>query len=211
MVLGCPFSISFQCDIITDETITFVEGSDILTDRMNDHLLIQSSTGPGHLRFISYSNSNAVFNDTTGPVMTLKLATSDMAGHYPIRIEEAIIGNTNSQNILTETIDGNIFIPGSFINNYESNEIGLSVYPNPILDASRINLRNAQKGIYEFTLMSNSGRMIQSTFTVLRAGNNSLSLHEIINIDELPPGIYHMVVRDTNKSKSQMIKLIRMK
>lgn len=200
-----PF-ISFQCDVMFDEGLTFVEDSEQLTNRKNDHLLIGSVIGQGHLRFLSYSNSNAPFNYDTGDVMTFMLATSDMPGDHPLVLQDAIIGNVNSQNIITGTENGNIYMPGSYLNGTHA-VFQCSLYPNPVNDHSKIQLTTSDKMVLEYLLANGNGQVL-SHGPYRYKGNNTIRISEILSLQTCPPGFYFLHLNSGDGKIHTTLKII---
>jgi hypothetical protein len=103
-----PFT-GFQLDVLLPAGFSYIEESIMLDpDRKTDHEIVASVIADGVLRIMSYSMSNATFLGTEGTIATFDLMMSPAPGMYTLVIDNAIIGNVNGENILTNTIDGEI-------------------------------------------------------------------------------------------------------
>jgi len=115
--------VSFQVDIPLDEDITYLPGSVALNpQRVNGHLISASLINGNLLRIFAYSFSNSLFNGNSGWVANFTISAGPVSDAYPLEIQNGIIGNQNSQNILTGTSDGILFVIGP---------ISLSPYADP--------------------------------------------------------------------------------
>lgn len=197
--------VSFQCDVTFDDGLTFVDGSASLTDRKSDHLLIASMPAQGRLRFLSYSNSNATFNSNTGPVMTFKVATNEKPGNHALVLQDAIIGNVNSQNILTGTMDGNIHIPGLSIHE-NSQPLQCKIYPNPVTDRSVIRFNTQEDLTMNYQLVNCKGQVLARGVLDLQ-GTSKLSISELFCPGEFPPGIYMLIMSNTAGNVGSTLKV----
>lgn len=205
-----PF-ISFQCDIFFDEKLTYIEESPSLTYRKADHVLIDVIVSSGHLRFISYSNSNSSFSDTAGAVLHFKLVTSDQPGEYPITIGNAIIGNENSQNILNGTDNGNISMPGSFIASYPKSMINATVFPNPFSIELWIDVNLYKSGYYIFTLIASTGTILNKDIVFLHSGANQYDLYSLFKLDDLAGGIYFLIIQGKGFGGLKTFRIVKIK
>jgi len=105
-----PF-VSFQLDIPLGGELTYVSNSAALNpQRSNGHLLSANVIAGNKLRIFAYSFGNQFFYGNTGWVAKFKLMTGITPGNYPLNIQNAIIGNQYSQNILTGQINGLVTI-----------------------------------------------------------------------------------------------------
>lgn len=107
-----PF-VSFQLDIPIDAEITVTPNSAVLNpQRTNGHSLSANIINGNIYRIFAYSFSNNFFLGDTGWVVRFSVQTGSNPGDFPFVIQNAIIGDQNSQNILTDTNDGMLFIVG---------------------------------------------------------------------------------------------------
>ncbi len=98
----------FNLDIPLPEGFSFVEGTEELY-RKDDHFLSIAIIEDNVMRLISASPSNAEFSGNEGTIVSFDLQTPEgEGGTFTLPITNAIIGNATGENVLTETIDGNI-------------------------------------------------------------------------------------------------------
>jgi len=103
-----PF-VAFQFDFPVPSGYTFVSGSSLLNpSRSNGHLLNETILPGNIVRIFAYSFSNNLFNDNSGMVVSFDIEAGTIPGNYSLQLTDAIIGNENSQNILTSTVNGNV-------------------------------------------------------------------------------------------------------
>jgi hypothetical protein len=107
-----PF-VSFQIDIPIDENLEIVSNSAVLNpQRANGHSLSANIINGNIYRIFAYSFSNNYFLGDTGWVVKFTIQAGTNTGNYPLEIQNAIIGDANSQNILTGKSDGMLFVVG---------------------------------------------------------------------------------------------------
>ncbi|MFA6950216.1 MAG: hypothetical protein WCQ70_05980 [Lentimicrobiaceae bacterium] len=101
--------VSFQLDIPLPPYFSYVSNSIILEpSRKADHIITASVISNSVLRIISYSPGNFPYNGNSGVIATFRLISSPVQGDFILEANNAILGNSNSQNILTSAIDGNV-------------------------------------------------------------------------------------------------------
>jgi hypothetical protein len=76
-------------------------------------------------------------------------------------------------------------------NTYSSDNNQIRIFPNPAKDEVNISLKLAKKQNLKITLISSEG-VVKKEFEVLNASGN---LNSSINIEELPAGIYFIIVK----------------
>jgi hypothetical protein len=107
-----PF-VSFQLDIPVDAEITMIPNSAVLNpQRANGHSLSATTINGNIFRIFAYSFNNNFFIGDTGWVVRFSVQSGSNPGYFPLEIQNAIIGNQNSQNILTGKNDGMLFVVG---------------------------------------------------------------------------------------------------
>lgn len=105
-----PF-VAFQADIPVPAGFKFVENSAILNAaRINGHALSVSLLTGNILRLIGYSPNNIAFSGNAGSLLTFSLKTGKTPGTFPLQINEALLGNSQSANILTGAIAGSVTV-----------------------------------------------------------------------------------------------------
>ena len=100
--------ISFQCDVLLPDGFNYVAGSITLTPRSVDHVVNVTNTGSNTIRILSYSLNNTPFLLDSGIVANFNLTTPPTQGDYSIGINNGIIGNAESVNILDSIVVGEI-------------------------------------------------------------------------------------------------------
>lgn len=102
--------VAFQTDIKIPEGFTYINNSANLSERANGHILSANLIPGNILRVLAFSfNQNSFYGDT-GVVLYFKLIAGDTTGIFPIELINPIISNSNSQNILTHFINGQITV-----------------------------------------------------------------------------------------------------
>ena len=149
-----PF-VAFQFDLPLIDQLTYLSNSIQLTDRAVDHVIIANIVNNDTLRVIAYSPTNTAFTGNSGNVAYFELIVGCVPGNYSLNMNSPIIGDSNSVNILTGTINGTftIFAP----------DIGLNT--------GSLNFDRTPLGSYT-----------DRTFTIYNLGNQSLQINDI-NID----------------------------
>jgi len=142
----------FQFEIPLSNQLVYIDNSAILTDRASGHILTASVINGTTLKVFAYSTTMAEFSGNSGEVCSFKLKMGTIPGDYNLIIENGIIGNSESQNILTNFINGVITI--------EAPDIDIS---QTSLDYDRV------------PLLQYSDR----NFNIINNGNRSLSVSRV--------------------------------
>ncbi|NLN95097.1 MAG: carboxypeptidase regulatory-like domain-containing protein, partial [Bacteroidales bacterium] len=100
--------VGFQLDVPMPEGFDYVTGSVALNPtRITDHQILANILANTNIfRVLSYSTTNAAYLGNSGIIASFTFSTPDIAGVYPLDIENAIIGDAQGDNILTGTVDG---------------------------------------------------------------------------------------------------------
>lgn len=140
-----PF-VSFQLDIPIDENLEIVSSSAILNpQRANGHSLSANIINGNIYRIFAYSFSNNYFLGDTGWVVKFTIQAGSIPGSYPLEIDNAIIGDANSQNIMTGKSDGMLFVVGPLT-------LSPEVSPSSPCEGEAAQLfANPQGGTYQIT------------------------------------------------------------
>ena len=103
--------VAFQFELMLPSALNFISGSAQLNpERVTDHV-IQEYMMPGRtLRIFSYSPTNTPFTGNNGVVVSFTLHSGFEPGDYFLQLLNPIIGDINSENILTGTVDGTVTI-----------------------------------------------------------------------------------------------------
>lgn len=104
----------FQFDIRLPHGIYYVDNSIVTTDRLADHSIaankIEGENGIDTLRIIGYSISNKNFIGNSGDVFSFKIISTLFTGFHVLVVENAIITNTDQENILSDFVYGSLSI-----------------------------------------------------------------------------------------------------
>jgi len=104
-----PF-VAFQFDLTFPDSLIYIANSAVLTNRKQDHSLFTNKLDEKTLRVIAFSINQAPFLGNNGSVLRLKLKAGFINGTFPVIISNALLVNSNSQNILKSARNGNITI-----------------------------------------------------------------------------------------------------
>jgi len=103
--------IAFQFDLVFPDILTCILDSITLTDRSQGHVLMKTLLSPTRVRIIAYSLDQNPFLGMTGPIVHFTFIIKAMQpGIYPLVLENAILSNSQSQNILYSVLSGNLVI-----------------------------------------------------------------------------------------------------
>ncbi len=132
--------ISFQCDVLLPDGFTYVASSITLTPRSVDHVVNVTNIGDNTIRILSYSLNNTPFLLDSGIVANFSLATPSTEGDYIIGINNGIIGNAESVNILDSLIFGEINLAPIGISENNLLENSIHCFPVPFNETLTIQL-----------------------------------------------------------------------
>lgn len=151
-----PF-VGFQLDVEFQNQLTYVTSSVQLNpNRATDHIINATLIQPLILRIFAYSITNSPFIGDTGTIATVQFISGVVPGLYPLNINNPIIGNINSQNIITNYVEGslNLLAPDFYANaeilNY--GQVPLGTQPDKSFNIS--NLGNQVLQITQITTNS---------------------------------------------------------
>jgi hypothetical protein len=116
--------VGFQVDVLLPAGITYVGGSAFLNeDRKQDHNLSITTLENGGVRLLAFSMEQLPFLEMEGTVVSIALLIEEglEEGIYPVVLENAVLGNSNSENILYGINNGEITI--EIIPEYSSLEL----------------------------------------------------------------------------------------
>ena len=107
VVNSLPF-VAFQFDLAYSASVfSFDKSLSALTDRKDGHSLSLSEPVAGMVRAISFSSSQKSFTGNSGAVIRLAfLCSAQDYGEFLFELSNAIIANSQSQNILNQMING---------------------------------------------------------------------------------------------------------
>ena len=148
-----PF-VAFQVDIPIPQGFKYVENSALLnSERIAGHSLSASILNTNVLRLIAYSADNSVFLGNSGSVVSFKLKSGTAPGMFSLLLQQAMIGNDQSANILTSVINGQVRV----------------LAPKLVLSASTLDFGRVP-------LLGNSYR----DFQITNSGSDDLLISELI-------------------------------
>jgi hypothetical protein len=177
-----PF-VAFQADIPIPAGFTYKENSAQLNvTRISGHSLSASLLAGNVLRLIGFSVSNTAFSGTSGVLVSFALKSGTVPSSYPLALNQAMIGDSQSNNILTSTVNGSVTVlaPNIKLSGTELNygRVPLGTSPqlsfqitndgNSDLIVSSINFNDTQFSTTDatgFTIGANSSRSISVKFT----------------------------------------------
>ena len=102
--------IDFQVDFDFPTNLTYVNNSAALTNRKQDHILFVNTLSLNKIRLFSYSANQLPFLGDTGTVATMNFVVGNDTGTFPLHLSGGILWDSNSENIIKGTIDGEIHI-----------------------------------------------------------------------------------------------------
>lgn len=132
-----PF-VAFQCDLKFPDNLVLIEDSIELTNRKEDHSVNYSLIESNKLRIFAYSNSQKAFKASSGTICKIKFKAGNKTGTFPLQLSSSILSDTQSQNILKATKDGNIQINSRTICEQIKINLGWNMVSMPINAASML-------------------------------------------------------------------------
>lgn len=132
--------ISFQCDVVLPDGFNYIPGSVSLTPRSVDHVVNVTNIEDNTIRILSYSLNNTTFLLDSGVVARFNLSTPSTEGDYFVGIENGIIGNAQSVNILDSLVDGEITLGPIGVAEINVLEDKIKCFPNPFNETLTIQL-----------------------------------------------------------------------
>ncbi len=124
------------------------------------------------------------FNATSETAITagLTLSTSQPVGPYDVIVQNSLDGT------LTLASGFNVILIVGM--NYTSENISLNVYPNPACDYVLVSSKLSEINDVDISLLDYSGKCIKNV-----EKKNVNSFNEKMNINDLPAGVYYLVVK----------------
>ena len=101
---------AFSFDLNIPSVMTLVPGSAVLSDRKTDHAVSASTLENGNIRIIAYSTSNDVFSGTSGEILSFDLNVDGQGGYYNLAFVDPVIADEGSNNILSDSYNGQLEI-----------------------------------------------------------------------------------------------------
>ncbi len=157
-----PFT-GFQFDLQLPSPMAYVSGSASLLSRKTNHV-VSANTLPGNkLRVVAYSATRQVFNGANGAVVTLTFNVNGTGGSYPLTLSNVVIGDTTSQNCLSDSYNGTLVVASPYISSASSLAFG----DVSVLTFKQLPLRVYNNGTD--TLKISSIQLTNPAFTLLTA------------------------------------------
>ena len=98
--------VGFQFDIPLPDQISYVDGSIVLSSRVADHQIVASILNNNTLRVFAYSLTQSPFSGSSGEVCSFEVNLGTKPGNYPLSLENTVIGDSASLNIITDASNG---------------------------------------------------------------------------------------------------------
>jgi hypothetical protein len=173
-----PF-ISFQFDVLLPDSVYYIDNSLELSDRSANHVIMGNMVDDHLLRVISYSPDNSLFIGDSGMIATFRLKIGNITGEFNLVPEDAVIGNQNSQNILTGTQGGILSVHPQGIGYYpmSDQQTNCYLYPNPYSGSFWMHLELDSRAKVSIDLLNAMGGNLSHTCTgLLEAGSYDLKI-----------------------------------
>lgn len=143
--------VAFQVDIPIPTGFNYVDGSAILSaSRISGHALTASLLPGNILRLIGYSVGNIAFLGNSGALVSLTLKSGTAPATYALELNQPMLGNSQSTNIITGSSSGSVTVL--------TPNITVSV---PSLDYGRVPI----------------GSSVEQTFQITNTGNRDLIIN----------------------------------
>ena len=101
-------AVGFQFDLAFPDECTY-SGVSELSDRSDEHVLVVNTNG-NYLRFMAYNLNLNAFTGTDGNLLRIGFVTQQPYGTYPISLVNPVVGNAQSENILSDYNNGSVII-----------------------------------------------------------------------------------------------------
>ena len=101
-------AVGFQFDLAFPDECTY-SGVSELSDRADGHVLVVNTNG-NYLRFMAYNLNLNSFTGTDGNLLRIGFVTQQPYGTYPISLVNPVVGNAQSENILSDYNNGSVVI-----------------------------------------------------------------------------------------------------
>jgi len=155
-----PFT-GFQFDLQLPAPLVYVQGSAILSGRKTNHIVSANTLTENILRVVAYSPNGSVFSGSYGNTVSLTFDVNGTGGFYPLSLSNVIIGDTYTQNCLSDYYNGNLEVAAPYFYSSTSLDFG----DVSVLRSSQMPLR-----VYNFgtdTLKITSFQLSNSAFALL--------------------------------------------
>ena len=225
---------SFQLDITIPTGVEYVENSISLSGREEDHSISASVINSNILRIISFSSNNLNFNSTVGEVFSFSLLPVSNSGYHPLYISNAIISNTESDNLISDSYSGSISINAPFLDinstldfgriplsissdknislaNSGSSDLIINeiVFDSPLLSSTLetpLTLANGQSSEMAVTLTPESLGQFSSSILINHNGAESQNTIQV-TAEVFSPNYLYIEDQSVNRDSDHIIKL----
>ncbi len=184
-----PFSISnqeefisFQCDIQLPDGFSYIDGSISLSARSVDHVVSVTNIENNRIRIFSYSMNNTPFLLDSGMVVDFRLNTPSNAGQYTIKINNGIIGNSESANILDSVVSGEVSLGPAGILDHKINEQKITCFPNPFDENMTIQLAENHFETVNMQVFDMNGKLLSSHLLAPKLINKNIFTFNTIDL-----------------------------
>lgn len=203
--------ISFQCDVLLPDGFSYVPGSISLSSRSVDHVVNVTNIENNSIRILSYSLNNTAFLLDSGSVAQFSLSTPSIVGDYIVGINNGIIGNAESVNILDSLKSGEIILTPIGITEDDLPENKIKCFPNPFNENLTIQFDTDSPKQVDVQVFDLKGTPLSYHKLILNnIGINSISFgtHSLLG-DKPPNGIYfiHFDFHNGNQAYSIVKKI----
>ena len=196
--------VAFQVDIPVPTGFNYIDGSAVLNaSRISGHTLSASLLEGNILRLIGYSVGNTSFIGNSGTLVSFSLKSGAVPATYALVLNQPVLGDTQSNNILTSSSNGSVTVLAPNINlsatqlNYGRVPLGttaeqtfqISNTGNSDLVINSLNFNDTQFSTTDptnFTISANSSRSILVKFTPTAKATLSKQLHIVSNDPDQP-------------------------
>lgn len=191
-----PF-VAFQADVPIPQGFKYIENSALLNpDRSSGHALSANIINGNTLRLIAYSASNTPFKANSGVIASFKLKSGTVPNTYPLQLQEAMMGNPQSANILARVINGQVTL--------QAPQLTLSTTS---LDFGRVPLNSSEERGFQ---ISNTGN-IPLTVSELSFDEPQFSTSNTAPIQIAPNSQSYISVKFSPTSKGIYSKALKIK
>jgi len=207
-----PF-ISFQCDIILPDSFQYVDNSAVLTSRGADHVINSAMISNNLLRIFSYSLNNSRFLGDSGIVAVFRLIACPVQGTYKLKLQDGIIGDSLSHNILTKAEDGTIILePSGIYETGKQNGFVVTIYPNPVSNYVLLDLHTEYQADIFFDIFDSTGQLLcHQELGNFNPGPHVLDISELFQNNQsmiLKVCFCRIICKSGDKSSSTSIKIM---
>jgi hypothetical protein len=106
----------FQFDLVLPSALSYIPGSATLSNRKTNHIVSANMISSNTLRVVAFSATNQAFTGTDGMILTLGFNALGNGGFYGITMQDAVIGDSGGQNIISDFYNGQLQIAAASIN-----------------------------------------------------------------------------------------------